>query len=200
MSNDSPLPGFITFVQSDANFLFSIFSADNSNAGTYTIKIAAQFTEDSFSYDTSTTFKVVVTAKTQNLRNQAPTFDTKLSGPFKLRVGENWSYKLPSYTDPEGQNVTMTVDLGQAGMFATHQVGKLFFYTATTALNIGEYQILIKLTDSLGASTKYSLDLTIYEKTVATNTTSLEVSQEEELTNIQKLEALESTPEWNWLD
>jgi hypothetical protein len=49
--------------------------------------------------------------------NQPPAFDSKLDGPFNLKIGDNWSYKLPTYSDPESQNVTLTVDLDTAGMF-----------------------------------------------------------------------------------
>lgn len=100
--------------------------------------------------------------------NQPPAFDSKLGGPFTLKIGDNWSYTLPTYSDPEGQNFTLTVDLDTAGMFITNQNSKLYFFTTTTAINVGTYTIKLKLTDTLGASKKYSFDLTI-EDTTAKN-------------------------------
>jgi hypothetical protein len=41
-------------------------------------------------------------------------------GPFNLKIGDNWSYTLPTYSDPEGKNVTLTVDLDQAGAFIAY--------------------------------------------------------------------------------
>ena len=80
--------------------------------------------------------------------NQPPVFDSKLGGPFDLKIGDNWSYTLPTYSDPEGQNVTLTVDFDTAQMFIANQNKKLFFFTATTAINVGTYTIKLKLTDS----------------------------------------------------
>jgi len=180
--------------------LFSVYSGDDSNVGTYSIKIAAKFTEESVSCYASVTFKIIVTSTGLKLRNQPPTFDTKLGGPFILKVGDYWSYKLPSYTDPEGQNVTLTVDLAEAGLFTTHQVGKIFFFTPTKAFNIGTYSINIKLADSMGASTKYSFDVIILDKIVSANITTPEDLVEIELNNEQQLAALESVPEWNWFE
>lgn len=143
-------------------------------------------------------FKIIATSTGLKQRNQPPTFDTKLGGPFNLKVGEYWSYILPSYTDPEGQNVTLTVDLAEAGLFTTHQLGKIFFFTPTKAFNIGTYPINIKLTDSMVASTKYSFDVIISDKIVSTNITTPEDLVEIELNNEQQLAAVESGPEWNW--
>ena len=83
-------------------------------------------------------------------------------------------------------------------MFTTHQLGKIFFFTPTTAFNIGTYPINIKLTDSMGATTKYSFDVIISDKIVSTNITTPEDLVEIELNNEQQLAAVESGPEWNW--
>jgi hypothetical protein len=64
---------------------------------------------------------------------------------------------------------------------------------------VGTFPINLKLTDPQGASKKYSFNVIVMETTVANDT---QVNKEEQgvLSNDQLLAALESTPEWNWLD
>ena len=94
---------------------------DDTKAGTYTIKIAAKFSEDSKTYEKSTTFKIVVALSTKPTpMNQPPVFDSKIDKFFNLKIGDNWSYTLPTYSDPEGHNITLSIDLGSAGMFVTN--------------------------------------------------------------------------------
>ena len=95
--------------------------------------------------------------------NQRPVFDSKIRGPFFLKPGEDWNYKLPTYSDPDGHNVTLSVDLGEAGIFVSRNNRDLFFSSTTTSKNVGIYNIYLKLTDEKGASNKYSFSLIINE-------------------------------------
>jgi hypothetical protein len=85
------------------------------------IKIAAKFSEDGKTYETSTTFKIVVAPSTKPTQmNQSPVFDSKIEKSFNIKIGDNWSYTIPTYSDPEGHKITLSVNLGSAGMFVTN--------------------------------------------------------------------------------
>ena len=68
---------------------------------------------------------------------------------YKTVDASSWSYSLPSTTDPDGDTVQVTVDLGVASTFLSYNSNTLTIEDlADSSVTAGSYQVSITLNDS----------------------------------------------------
>ena len=67
---------------------------------------------------------------------------------YKTLDASSWSYSLPSTTDPDGDTVQVTVDLGVASTFLSYNSNTLTIEDlADSSVTAGSYQVSITLND-----------------------------------------------------
>ena len=68
---------------------------------------------------------------------------------YKTVDASSWSYSLPSTTDPDGDTVQVTVDLGVASTFLSYNSKTLTIEDlADSSVTAGSYQVSVTLNDS----------------------------------------------------
>ena len=73
---------------------------------------------------------------------------------IEVNVGSELSYELPEIEDPEGDDYTLTVNLGVAAIFAKYHNLKITA-NSTQPKHVGTYPINIVLKDKYGAKKDY---------------------------------------------
>ncbi len=58
---------------------------------------------------------------------------------------------MPEYADPEGEPVTVYVDLDKASIFMIYQDNSLAMLRKTYSSEVGDYTIFVNLVDAKGA-------------------------------------------------
>ena len=84
--------------------------------------------------------------------NSAPDFSAPLNVfqvIYKTVDATSWSYSLPSTTDPDGDSVQLSVDLGVASTFLSYKTNTLTIEDlADSTVVAGSYQVSVTLDDS----------------------------------------------------
>ena len=102
----------------------------------------------------TTMFTLTVTeAPSVAFFNFPPVFDKKPVLSFDINIGDAWNYSLPVAVDPEGENVSITAQLGMASLFMTFSDGSLNIAAGATLESLVQpYYLTVTLKDESGAT------------------------------------------------
>lgn len=97
-----------------------------------------------------------------NAVNAVPIWSEEIPLQWAVNVGEAFNYTLPEITDPEEDDITVTVEIGRASTFMTYDDGLFKIQPgATTEGFVGIYQIKVSAEDSAGSKVDTKITLAV---------------------------------------
>jgi hypothetical protein len=107
-------------------------------------------------------FEVEITGSSSFRVNKEPEFSKEIPLLWIVKVGDEFSYKLPEITDPENDQFNVTTWLGPAMIFMKFTNNTLTIdKNDTTDDMIGVYTIIVKVEDLLGAKVEKFITLIV---------------------------------------
>ena len=90
--------------------------------------------------------------------NSPPTFSNTLQPTITVDLNHVGTMNLPSYSDPDGDSVSLTV--GSMPVFTTFN-NPVFTFSPTLLSQVGTFSILLALSDGINAPVNYSFTVTV---------------------------------------
>ncbi|TNV85954.1 hypothetical protein FGO68_gene8493 [Halteria grandinella] len=143
---------------------------------TLTLDLNDGFATTTYTLDIQVTLSPALQSPRLIINQGPPSFSSALE-KINLKQGDVSQYMLPTIIDPDGDQVNMKIEMGEAVMFTDFTNGK-FIFSIQNANNGGRYKIKIELADNNASPQTNFYYLEVEIKCVISSTQQLKIANQ----------------------